>query len=95
MSVSCVLARLGRHWALTVSRPCADLRRLLRRLAHLDVPTWGKEPVSAGSGWAGKKEYASTSRHCRLTVSPASANVTLIILRVADLAFCGLADRTF
>ena len=24
-----------RHWALTISRPCANVRRLIRRLAHL------------------------------------------------------------
>ena len=32
--------------------------------------------------------------HCRLTASPASANVTLIILRVADLA-AALLDGPF
>ena len=46
----------------------------------------GTEPVPAGSGWAGKNEHDSPPRHCRFTVSPAFTDVTLIILRVADLA---------
>ncbi|WHZ24208.1 MAG: hypothetical protein OJF47_003320 [Nitrospira sp.] len=38
--------------------------------------------------------YDSPPRHGRLTVSPASANVTLIMLRVADLA-AALLDGLF
>ena len=50
----------------------------------------GKEPVSAGSGRAGEMYIRFALRNCRLTASPASANVTLIILRVADLAAAAL-----
>ena len=52
----------------------------------------GKEPVAAGSGRAGKNDYASPLGHCRLTVSPASTDVVLIILRAVDLAAALLDD---
>jgi hypothetical protein len=52
---------------------------------RLNVPL-GKTPVHTGDGWAGKKVYVSPRRHWALTNSRPSANVTLIILRVADLA---------
>jgi hypothetical protein len=53
----------------------------------------GKEPVSAGSGRVGENDDASPARHCRLTISAASANMTLIILRVADLAAAVAAEQ--
>ncbi len=37
-----------------------------------------------------KRVTIRLQEHCRLTVSPAPANVTLIILRVADLAAAAL-----
>jgi hypothetical protein len=52
----------------------------------------GIEPVSAGSGRAGKNDYASPFGHCRLTDSPASTNVALIIHRAVDLAAAWLDD---
>ena len=54
----------------------------------------GTEPVPAGSGWAGKNEHDSPPRHGRLTVSPAAAHVTLIILRAVDLT-AALLDGLF
>ena len=60
---------------------------------RLNVPL-GKTPVHTGDGWAGKKVYVSPRRHWALTNSRPSANVTLIILRVADLA-AALLDSLF
>jgi hypothetical protein len=45
-------------------------------------------------GGAGKNVYASSRRHCRLTVSPASTDVALIMLRAMDLA-AALLDGLF
>ncbi|HWV45830.1 MAG TPA: hypothetical protein VN039_07400, partial [Nitrospira sp.] len=42
--------------------------------------------AKSSSGRVGEKEYASPLRHWALTDSRPSADVTLIILRVADLA---------
>jgi hypothetical protein len=68
------------------------LSRLLKKsasgvLASLRDSTYhpGKS-CSGSSGWVGEKEYASPLRHWALTDSRPSADVTLIILRVADLA---------
>ncbi len=53
----------------------------------------GKEPVSAGSGRVGKNDVASPPRHCRLTVSPASTDVALLIRRAVDLAAAALDNH--
>jgi hypothetical protein len=45
MTASFVLIA-GRHWALTDSRPCANMRRLIRRLAHLSSSTYKEEYAS-------------------------------------------------
>ncbi len=52
---------LARHWALTDSRPCASMRRLIRRLAHLRGSTYGhgKRACLGRLGRAGKNAYAS------------------------------------
>ena len=53
-----------RHGALTISRPYADMRRLIRRLAYLasfrpsTYPARGKAALAAW-GWVGGKGYAS------------------------------------
>jgi hypothetical protein len=84
-----------------------------QRVVNLKASTYepGKRACLGRLG-AGKKEYASPPRHCRLTghcpltsrglaqtwrhlvvtpcTSPASADMTLIILRVADLAAASL-----
>jgi hypothetical protein len=44
----------------------------------------------AGSAWVGKNNVASPPRHCRLTVSPASTDVALIILPAVDFAAAAL-----
>ena len=41
----------------------------------------------------GEKNYASPLRHWALAISRPSANVTLIILRVADLAAAVFGER--
>ncbi len=73
-SASFVLAALRRHWALTVSRPCANLRRLIRRLAHLNVRT-GEKSLSRQARGGRVKCIRFALRNCRLTASPARINV--------------------
>jgi len=69
------------------------VRQRRSRIAQwLNVPP-GKSCQSS-SGRVGEKNYASPLRHWALTISRPSANVTLIILRVADLA-AALLDRLF
>ncbi|MGZ8394019.1 MAG: hypothetical protein ACXWWJ_04545, partial [Nitrospira sp.] len=41
-------------------------------------------------GGVGKNDVASPPRHCRLTVSPASTDAALIMLRAVDLAAASL-----
>ena len=53
----------------------------------------GQEPVLAGSGWTGTKDQFASGRWA-LTGSRPSADVTFIMLRVADLA-AALLDRLF
>ncbi|WHZ27303.1 MAG: hypothetical protein OJF51_002100 [Nitrospira sp.] len=56
-------------------------------LASLKAPTYHRARAArAARGWVGGKVYASPVRHWALTDSRPSADVTLIILRVADLA---------
>ena len=92
--------------------PCADLRRLRRRLAHLNVRPWEKS-LSWQARGGRVKCIRFALRNCRFTASPAPANVSrhwaltvsrpftnltcitlhvvsLIILRVADLAAASL-----
>jgi hypothetical protein len=63
-----------------------------REPRRLNVRPREKSLSRQARGRPGKNAYASPPRHCRLTISPASANVTLIILRVADLAGVSLED---
>ena len=56
-------ARSRRHWALTISRPCADIRRLIRRPAHLA----GVHKRDAHySSRRGPRRRAQTWRSCML-----------------------------
>lgn len=41
---------LARHWALTDSRPCASMKRLIRRLAHLAAARKRGAPYSSAGG---------------------------------------------
>ena len=71
------------------------VRQLRSRVVQrLNVPTREKSPSRRGSGRAGKNDYASPSRHCRLTDSPACTSVALIILRAVHLA-AALLDGLF
>ncbi|WHZ28444.1 MAG: hypothetical protein OJF51_003242 [Nitrospira sp.] len=65
---------------------------VLASFRGLNVP--GHELLRAARGGPGEKEYASPFRHWALTDSRPSADVTLIILRVADLA-AALLDSLF
>ena len=90
----------------------APVRRLEATSSSPRAPqrtAMGKELVSAGSGRAGENDDDSPPRHCRLTASPASANVsrhwaltvsrpftnlTCIILHVVNLIILRVADLT-
>ena len=62
-------------------------------LASLRGSTYHRvRAAKSSSGRVGEKEYASPLRHWALTGSRPSADVTLIILRVADLAVAVLAE---
>ena len=64
-------------------------------LASLRDSTYDRvRAARSSSGRVGETEYASPLRHWALTDSRPSADVTLIILRVADLA-AALLDSLF
>ena len=62
---------------------------VLATLKRLVVRPWEKS-LSRQARGGRVKCIRFALRNCRLTASPASANVTLIILRVADLAAAAL-----
>ena len=91
----------------TCIQPLGDVQVGGARRSLGQRPAMGKEPVSAGSGRAGKNDHASPSGHCRLTDSPASATgsrhwaltdsrpfttLTCIILHVVNLIILRVAD---
>ena len=99
---------LARHCRLTISAAFTNVTRFIQRVVNLrgSSTAMGKEPVSAGSGRAGEMYTIRPPRHCRLTASPASANVrhwaltgsrpftdlTCIILHVVNLIVLRVAD---
>ena len=89
-SSSFVLASLRRHGALTVSRPCANVRRLLRRLAHLNVRPGKRARLGGLGAGPGEKGLRFASEHCLLTDSPACTNMALFIHRAVHLAAASL-----
>jgi hypothetical protein len=78
---------LAGHCRLTISAASTSLPRFIQRGVNLRGSPYrrARAASAARGGWV-KKDYASPLRHWALTDSRPSANVTLIILRIADLA---------
>ncbi len=51
-----VLASFRRHWALTASRPSANVTLIILRVADLAVAAPAERRVLARRGWAGEKD---------------------------------------
>ncbi|WHZ29272.1 MAG: hypothetical protein OJF51_004074 [Nitrospira sp.] len=86
---------LAGHCRLTISAAFTNVPCLIRHGVNLRGSTYHRaRAAQAARGWVGGKVYASPVRHWALTDSRPSANVTLIILRVADLA-AALLDGLF
>jgi hypothetical protein len=78
---------LAGHCRLTILAAFTNVPRLIRRGVNLRGSTYHRvRAAQSSSGQVGEKEYASPLRHWALTDSRPSANLTLLIRRVADLA---------
>jgi hypothetical protein len=78
---------LAGHSRLTISAAFTNVPRFIQRGVNFRGSTYHRvRAARAVRGWVGGKVYASPLRHRALTDSRPSAGVTLIILRVADLA---------
>ncbi|WHZ26196.1 MAG: hypothetical protein OJF51_000991 [Nitrospira sp.] len=90
-SASCVL---GGHCRLTISAAFTGVPRFIQRGVNLRDSTYRRARAArAARGGRVRKGYASP-RHRALTDSRPSANVTLLLRRVADLA-AALLDSLF
>ena len=77
---------LAGHCRLTISAAFTNVLRLIRRGVNLRGSTYHRARAARAARGGGEKGYALPLRHWALTISRPSANVRLLIRRLADLA---------